>query len=83
MIPERTPFEGYKSGPISLTYDSDLTPPEAHHLLDKTIVGLAGREYGLVLVLSDGSELHIRGRTYEECALGVELHTEGIPREKP
>ncbi len=52
---------------------SELTIPEAESLVGKTIIRVAASEYGLVLTLSDGLLLSVRGHQYSDCALGIDV----------
>jgi hypothetical protein len=79
-IPDSTPLDGYKSEAVQLHYLSDLSPPEAEHLIGRTIVAVIGTEYGLAVTCDDGSVLAVVGNTYGGCALDVSVD---LPDEFP
>jgi hypothetical protein len=72
-ILNRTPAGHYRSDTVLLHRANDLTPGEAEALIGKTIAHVTGREFGLSLRFTDGSELDVRGHTYGDSSLDVSL----------
>lgn len=65
-------MKDYSSENVTLIGLSDLTPELAEALIGKTVAKVNGREYGLTLIFTDGSELEVYGSTYGGCALSVD-----------
>lgn len=65
----QTPINGYKTENIELQYLSSLTINDCEMLIGKKIAKIYGREYSVVLVFTDNSELVIEGHTYGDSAL--------------
>lgn len=62
-------MKDYSSENVKLLSLCSLSADEAEKLIGKTIAKVYGREYGLTLTFTDGSELEVSGSTYGECSL--------------
>jgi hypothetical protein len=72
-IDNKAVTDDYKSFTSQVTFNSALDGLTADSLAGKTITHVEASEYSLILSFSDGSKLEVKGATYGDCALGVEV----------
>jgi len=69
--------DDHKSKHCDIAYLSDLWDDDAENLIGKTINRINAEEFVLKLTFTDKSVLEIRGRSFEDSALGIEYYKKG------
>lgn len=72
-VESKTVTDDYTSFTSRVTFNSSLDGPTADSLAGKIILHVEATEHRLILSFADGSKLEVKGATYGDCALGVDV----------
>lgn len=58
---------------VSVGFCSDSSERELSPFIGKTVYRIESNEYSFVVYFSDGSSICLKGHTFSDCALSVEI----------